>query len=97
MYLKRPAVVQDAFFSCPHCGSPVPSDARLCRECGADEDCGWNEDEFDNHYDEFDEDDFDYDRFVAEEFPEQAVAAPQPWLGAVVLAVIISLLLTLLG
>ena len=97
MYPKRSAVPQDVFFSCPHCGSPVRSDARICRECGADEECGWDEDGFDSHYGEFDEDDFDYDRFVAREFPNEAAVPPKPWLGAVVLAVIVSLLLTLFG
>ena len=90
-------MVNNAYFSCPHCGSPVPSDAKICRECGASDDCGWNEDAFDDHYGEFDEDDFDYDEFVANEFPEQSNRAPNPWMGAVILAIILSLMLTLLG
>jgi len=30
---------------CPVCGAAVPAGARSCRECGADERAGWNEDE----------------------------------------------------
>jgi hypothetical protein len=28
---------------CPACGAEVPSQARACPECGADEKTGWNE------------------------------------------------------
>ncbi|WP_404425337.1 zinc ribbon domain-containing protein [Nibricoccus sp. IMCC34717] len=30
-------------FECPVCGAEVPKGARSCRECGADERTGWNE------------------------------------------------------
>jgi len=42
---------------CPNCGAEVPLRARACPECGADEQTGWSEDE-----------EFDYDEFVKEEF-----------------------------
>jgi hypothetical protein len=29
---------------CPVCGASVPKGAKACRECGADERSGWNED-----------------------------------------------------
>lgn len=61
-------------FACPHCGAPVRADARFCRQCGASEDSGWNED------DSLEEDvagyagadDFNYDEFIAREFPDHA-------------------------
>ena len=30
---------------CPVCGEPVPSGARACPNCGADERSGWNDEE----------------------------------------------------
>ena len=36
------------YFDCPHCGAPVKSTARACRECGSDLKTGWqSEDEID--------------------------------------------------
>jgi hypothetical protein len=53
-------------------------DAKFCRQCGADAEVGWGPDGLDSHptggYQ--DDDDFDYDEFIAREFPEQA--GPQP-------------------
>ncbi len=31
------------YFTCPHCGAAVPSDASACRECGSDDETGWSE------------------------------------------------------
>jgi hypothetical protein len=31
------------YFTCPHCGAAVPSDASACPECGSDEETGWSE------------------------------------------------------
>jgi hypothetical protein len=91
------------FFNCPHCGNQVPAAAKVCRSCGASDDCGWNEDEsYDGDYDSHaDEDDFDYDRFVAREFPDQAEghlhSDHKPWVKAVILVIILSFVLTLLS
>jgi zinc-ribbon domain len=54
-------------FVCPVCGESVPSNAKACPECGACEKSGWSEDAA---YDGLSapEEDFDYDRFVADEF-----------------------------
>ncbi len=66
-------------FTCPHCGAQVPVGAAACRECGSDEETGWA-----NEGDQWNtgvedgyqpDDDFDYDNFVAEEFPEHAGGA----------------------
>jgi hypothetical protein len=62
------------YFVCPHCGADVPVGAKACRECGSDDETGWSE-----HAEVWgagipagygDEDDFDYDEFVARELPE---------------------------
>ncbi len=31
------------YFTCPHCGAAVSSDASACRECGSDAETGWSE------------------------------------------------------
>jgi hypothetical protein len=76
MAKKRPA--NDDFFLCPCCGARVAAGAKFCRECGADAEVGWDTEAFDGDvtggYQ--DDDDFDYDEFIAREFPQQA--EPQP-------------------
>jgi len=73
---------------CPNCGADVPRNAKACPECGSDEKTGWSET---GHADGLGlpEEDFDYDRFVKQEFGE---ASPVPrgmhwfwWLVAVLL------------
>jgi hypothetical protein len=54
-------------FTCPVCGEDVPSQALACPECGACEKSGWNKDATPDALD-LPDDDFDYDRFVADEF-----------------------------
>lgn len=82
-------------FDCPHCGQPVSVHARMCRNCGASDDCGWNE------YDaigDLGDDDFDYDEFVAREFPDRADASPGDsrdlLFRFVILAIVLSLLIS---
>jgi hypothetical protein len=59
--LKTPAV-------CPVCGDDVPGGALACPECGADHNSGWRHDS--EAYDALGlpDEEFDYDRFVREEF-----------------------------
>lgn len=52
---------------CPVCGEDVPGNALACPECGADHQSGWKEDANLDGLDLPDEE-FDYDKFVAEEF-----------------------------
>lgn len=59
-------------FSCPHCGATVSGRASFCRECGASDESGWNDDV---STDVDTDDEFDYDDFVSREFPDQA----GPW------------------
>ena len=82
---------------CPVCGEDVPRGALACPECGADHRSGWREDAA--VYDGVDagEDDFDYDRFVAEEFgssPKPAGTKTIWWVTAVVLLLALVLLYT---
>jgi hypothetical protein len=53
--------------SCPNCGADVPPNAKCCPECGSDENTGWSDDA---HSDRLGlpSDQFDYDKFVKEEF-----------------------------
>ncbi len=66
----------------------------MCRNCGASDECGWNADViFDT------EDDFDYDDFVASEFPGQRDSQSSAeiqlgWLRVVILVILVSLMLT---
>jgi hypothetical protein len=52
---------------CPNCGATVPSRAKACPECGADEQTGWSEEARYNNLDLPDEN-FDYGEFVRREF-----------------------------
>ncbi len=62
---------------CPECGAPVPLNARGCARCGArkDEHGDWRQSEIYDGLDlpdetTGDEDDFDYEEFIAREFQE---------------------------
>src|SRR4051794_13780604 len=56
---------------CPVCGEDVPRSAPACPECGADHNSGWREDA--DSYDGVDlqENDFNYGKFVKQEFRSQ--------------------------
>src|SRR5438093_10067022 len=78
---KPKARQDDDYFRCRCCGAELPLSAKFCRHCGASDDCGWGggggEDEDDEELDlptghREEDDEFDYDEFLAEEFPEQA-------------------------
>ncbi len=56
-------------FACPHCGAALRGGATFCRACGASEDSGWDENATDGYGAE---DDFDYDDYLAREFPQHA-------------------------
>jgi hypothetical protein len=52
---------------CPNCGNAVPPTAKVCPECGADEEAGWDEGAYAPNPDLPDEK-FDYDDFKKREF-----------------------------
>jgi hypothetical protein len=78
----------------------VPAGAQFCRECGASEDSGWNDDTDTDAYSDDSEDDFDYDDYIRREFPDQAAPGGYPWkrliLGILILLIIAALLLPVL-
>ena len=93
----------EKYFACPHCGADVVVGADYCRECGASEESGWHEEshwlsiDVPAGYDE--DDDFDYDEYLAREFPADAprhhrVTAKRLLIGAIVIAICITLILT---
>lgn len=53
------------------CGTDVPSGARACPECGADEETGWSEEAAYENLG-IPDDSFDYDEFVKREFEGEA-------------------------
>ena len=53
---------------CPVCGEDVPPRALACPECGADEHSGWREDAALHDGLGLDDEGFDYDTFVEQEF-----------------------------
>jgi len=61
---------------CPACGAEVPSHARACPECGADEQTGWS-DRAESQRLGLPDDEFDYDEFVQEEFGDTPRSADQ--------------------
>ena len=77
-------------FTCPHCGSDVPVTAAACRECGSDDETGWSA-KSDQHAEGYD-DEFDYDEFVANEFPDSARHASGPQLRTWVIRIVILLM-----
>jgi zinc-ribbon domain len=60
-HLKAPEI-------CPVCGEEVPSDSLACPECGADHNSGWRLDDGSDEALDLPDAEFDYDRFVKEEF-----------------------------
>ena len=82
-------------FACPHCGADVIVGARSCRTCGSDSETGWTEDRgswgAEDAVGYGEDDDFDYDRFVAEEFPHQADRTFGPMLKRRALQILIAI------
>jgi hypothetical protein len=80
-------------FNCPHCGAPVPQGALACRQCGSDAETGWGDSGDTGLAEGYEpDDDFDYDEFVAEEFPDHASPSPEAALRKFALRVVIALI-----
>ncbi|MEP3479549.1 MAG: zinc ribbon domain-containing protein [Fuerstiella sp.] len=99
--------VLDRDDECPFCGAALRANAAVCRNCGASEEYGW--DSVENNVDglgtgfspeAYGEDDFDYDDFVAREFPDHAdtgqhsSSGPSMKVRLVILALLASLIMT---
>jgi hypothetical protein len=76
---------------CPNCDAFVPRNAKSCPECGSDERTGWSDSAYASSLGIPDEN-FDYDKFAAEEFGN---SSPKPqgihwvwWLTALLLLAI---------
>jgi hypothetical protein len=52
---------------CPNCGALVPRNAKSCPSCGSDEKTGWSDSAYASKLG-LPEENFDYGRFVEEEF-----------------------------
>ena len=78
---------------CPNCGALVPPRAKACPGCGSDETTGWSDAAKLNNLGLPDED-FDYDKYVAEEFGDRR-AKPRGihWLWWVTALVLVAVLL----
>jgi rRNA maturation protein Nop10 len=74
-------------FSCPHCGGEVKVTARSCPHCGADDTAGWNTDDRYSHV-LGDQDEFDYDAFLEDEFGKKQVKPHNMSWGVWVMAVL---------
>lgn len=56
------------WFHCPNCGEEVRVGAKACPACGSDDETGWKEEE--SGMEAETDEDFDYDAYLAREFPE---------------------------
>ena len=88
---------------CPQCGALVPPKAKACPECGSDEQTGWSEEATGQRLDLPDEE-FDYDKFVKEEFGPKPGPRARPrgikwlwWVVALGLAVLALVFVSGLG
>jgi RNA polymerase subunit RPABC4/transcription elongation factor Spt4 len=78
---------------CPNCGALVPGGAKSCSECGADEHTGWSDSATADRLG-IPDDNFDYQKFVREEFgPARVKPRGIPWLWWVTALVLIGLFL----
>jgi len=86
---------REEYFECPHCGARVRVGAAACPECGSDEETGWSENKWDadipTGYGE--EQDFDYDEFVEQEFPQHASGMRKKWFWRLVALLLVLMLL----
>lgn len=96
-----PSAPDDDWIACPHCGAKLPEYVNSCRHCGAEVDmeaddvCAWEADIPTGYGDD---DDFDYDEFVAEEFDDRdqrSSLARGPW-GWLIALIILALCFTML-
>ena len=83
--------------SCPVCGEDVPVKARACPHCGACEKSGWNEEASGADGLDLPDEDFDYEKFTAEEFGAPRKLRGKELFWKVVAVVILILMIILFG
>jgi uncharacterized membrane protein YvbJ len=71
--------------SCPHCGGEIRADARFCRHCGSSDADGWRGDTESEAVDVF-----DYDDYLAENFPDKARASTSTRVWRVVVVLLLA-------
>ena len=76
-------------FLCPVCGDEVSPNAKACPECGACDKSGWRVDAQAEDGLNLPDEDFDYGRFVDEEFGRGPKKSLPKWFWAVVAAVVL--------
>ena len=78
------------------CGEEVPANAKACPECGACDKSGWSEELHASGLNLSDED-FDYEKFVSEEFEGGAKKSATQWVwlavGVILFLILIAFLL----
>ena len=81
-------------FECPVCGEEVPRNAKACPECGACEKSGWNKESDVADGLDLPGEDFDYEKFTAEEFGQPKKRKGKEllwWITAVVILVLFAM------
>ncbi len=82
--------------NCPNCGADLPPNAKSCPECGSDDNTGWS-DAAETGGLGLPDGDFNYDKFVEEEFGRKKKVVPHGlhpfwWIvGIIVLATLVYL------
>ena len=67
--------------SCPNCGTDLPRHARVCPECGSDDETGWSDRARVSELG-LPDDSFEYETFIEQEFgkkKEPRIAAVWRW------------------
>jgi hypothetical protein len=84
-------------FSCPVCGEDVPAKAKACPHCGACEKSGWNEEGSAADGLDLPDDDFDYEKFTANEFGAPRKLGGKELFWKVVAVVVLVLMMIAFG
>lgn len=79
--------------SCPNCGADVPRNSKACPECGSDDETGWSDTAYISNLGISDEQ-FDHDKFVAQEFGTQNKPVGISWFWWITAIAMIGLLLS---
>lgn len=83
-----------AMANCSHCGGEILDTAKFCQHCGSSESDGWSERALYGDSTSHEQDDFDYEEFIADEFGEQPFKTETRNLWRLVAFVLLILFLT---